>query len=398
MNKSILIPFIAIAFCSCKELYNDYQAELDEEYLVVEGMITDNPGPYYITINKALAYSNNLDLRKYKTQPEKNAIVIIKTDAGDFSLHELTNKPGTYATNAADFTGQIGNRYTLYIETQQGEIYESAPMLLAAKPDVKELFAENAERTVLDESVPGYQRFVTQQGLKLSCDIDNQNASKYLKVDMRIITTSTTNYDSVFYPSPSTPEPLFTKSITYYCWKIRARDPDPNIIATSGDTTVLQKIPLGFVVQSETYTYADTFKDYPEGLYIINEEFQMINGMITTIVHDTSRASYYLVDINAYCIDDESYEYYRNLKNQLTAYTRIFDPIPAQLTGNIKCTSNPQKSIFGIFSAASLMQQQFSVSWYGSGNVPKIKKLGEYFPVDYNGCSVGEPPGFWGSD
>ncbi len=398
MNKNILIPIIAITLCSCKELYTDYQAELHEEYLVVEGMITDGPGPYYITIYKAMAYSNKLDLRKYKTQPEKNATVIIKTDTGDIILSELANKPGTYSTNAGEFTGKVGNRYSLYIQTQQGEIYESDPMLLAAKPDIRELFAENAERTVMDESVAGYQRLVTQQGLKLSCDIDNKNASKYLKVDLRIINTSTTNYDSVFYPSPSTPEPIFSKSITYYCWRIRAQDPDPNIIATGGDTALLQKIPLGFVIKEETYTYADTVKDYPEGLYIINEYLQMINGMIITVIHDTSRASYYLVDIKAYCIDDETYEYYRNLKNQLTAYTRIFDPIPAQLTGNIKCTSNPQKSIFGIFTAASLMQQQFSVSWHGPGNIPRIKKLENYFPIEYNGCSYGEPPGFWGSD
>jgi hypothetical protein len=399
MNKSLLIPIIAFMFCSCKELYNDYQAELNEEYLVVEGMISDNPGPYYVTINKALAYSNNLDLRKYKTQPEKNAIVIVKTDAGnEYVLHELSDKPGTYATNAEDFTGQIGQKYSLYIQTPNGEIYESAPMLLAAKPDIKELFAESAERTVLDESVPGYQRFVTQQGLKLSCDIDNQNASKYIKVDLRIITTSTSTHDSIFYPSPSTPEPIFANSITYYCWSIRPRDPDPNIIATNGDTTILQKIPLGFVLRSETFTYSDTAKTYPNGLYIINDEFQMINGMITTIVHDTSRASYYLVDIKAYCIDDETYEYYRNLKNQLTAYTKIFDPIPAQLTGNMKCTSHPDKSIFGIFTAASLMQKQFSVSWYGPGNRSSIKKFDVYYPIENNGCSQGEPPGFWGSD
>src|SRR4030042_3619027 len=82
-SHRLIILAIAIGLCSCKELYDEYHAEISEEYLVGEGMISDDPGPYYITISKAIPYSNDLELYNYNPEIERNAVVKIRSDKGE---------------------------------------------------------------------------------------------------------------------------------------------------------------------------------------------------------------------------------------------------------------------------------------------------------------------------
>jgi len=110
-RRSLIILALVISLFSCKELY-DYQAETSGDYIVVEGMITDDPGPYRVTLSKAIAFSNDLRLYNFSPEKETGAMVTIKSDKGEEAiLFEEERKPGTYATRAGDLTGEVGHRY-----------------------------------------------------------------------------------------------------------------------------------------------------------------------------------------------------------------------------------------------------------------------------------------------
>jgi hypothetical protein len=409
MYRRPIILFALIAsLCSCKELY-DYQAETSGDYLVVEGMITDDAGPYTVTLSKAMAYSNDLRLYDYNSEKESEATVTIKSDKGEeVILYEEEGNPGTYATRTEDLTGEVGHKYWLCIRTQKGDEYESYPSMLSGKPDIPNLHAVAAEKKVLDESIPD-GKFVTKNGLQLSCDVDNINGADYIKIEYLTFSPHHYYIDSTFYgdtlvfiQDPIIPDtmsmPMYEKANDVYCWRMKLPEVVPNIIGTghAAPGSLLKDIPVGFVNQNASFSASDTiFSDLPEK-YVINDINKEISGgILREIILQVFFNNYYYVDVKAYAINDTVYEYYRNLKNQTTANNKIFDPVPVELVGNIHCISNPDKSVYGIFIAASVMKRQFYIRWAGMYVEPYIEKLDYYFPVKSNGCVYDEEPVFW---
>jgi len=65
------------------------------------------------------------------------------------------------------------------------------------------------------------------------------------------------------------------------------------------------------------------------------------------------------------------------------------------LVGNIHCVSNPDKSVYGIFTAASVMKRQFYIRWAGKYSEPTIENQDGYFPFKTSGCVYDEEPIFW---
>jgi hypothetical protein len=344
-----------------------------------------------------------MNLYDYRPEPETNAIVKIRSDKGeDVILYELDGQPGTYATRQEEITGETGHSYRLYIETQNGDIYESIPSVLMDKPDVPSLHATAAENTVIDESLPGGPQFITRQGMQVSCDVQGNSIANYVKIDIRTITLNFYFVDTTFieFADPELIEqgyqPLYyDKMDTFYCWSLRSADPAPNIVGTGNTASLLTGIPLGFITQNKTFASLDTFVYELDEKYYVRDIHRFYDsGIIQEVILNILYSNYYIVDVKAYAINDTIYEYYRNLKNQVTANNKIFDPIPAELKGNITCTSDPGKSIYGIFTVASVMKKQFFVKWAGNKATPVVEKLDAYFPVQSGGCAT-EPPAFW---
>jgi hypothetical protein len=115
---NLVMIFLLVLVFSCVE---KYWPELDSKYediLVVEGMITNEPGPYYIKLSLATSVEN----------PElitlRGCHVKILDDAGNSeNLSEIS--PGTYSTSATGIQGVVGRKYKIQILGPQGKNYQS---------------------------------------------------------------------------------------------------------------------------------------------------------------------------------------------------------------------------------------------------------------------------------
>jgi hypothetical protein len=386
-RRSLIILALVISLFSCKELY-DYQAETNGDYIVVEGMITDDPGPYTVTLSKAIAYSNDLRLYNFNPEKETGAIVTIKSDKGEEAiLFEDERYPGTYATRAG---------------------YESYPSLLLAGPDIPALHAVGAEKTVLDESIPNGQ-FVTKTGIQLSCDVDNINGADYVKIEYNTFSPRFNSIDSIFFGDSliNISDPYIPDTISFvmhvkhndlYCWELKSPEAVPNIIGTGNAApgSLLKDIPIGFVYKNSPFSANDTLNSVLPENYVISDLNKVISGgLLREIIQQVYYSNYYYVDVQAYAINDTIYEYYRNLKNQTMANNKIFDPVPVELVGNIHCISNPDKSVYGIFTSASVMKRMFIVQWAGIYSKPIMERLDYYYHFKRSGCILDEVPEFW---
>src|SRR6185436_563155 len=125
---------VSIAFCySCIDPFDIEFAESNAQ-LVVDGMITDSPGPYTIKIYRTKPISDQVSSVDWV---QKAQVWILDDTGNQEQLAEI--KPGNYATSVLGMQGQIGKTYTLRIQVGES-IFESAPQKMTPVGEIKNLY------------------------------------------------------------------------------------------------------------------------------------------------------------------------------------------------------------------------------------------------------------------
>jgi hypothetical protein len=133
-NCYTLIYLLLISLHSCQEVIKPNLPKGGKR-LVVEGGISNLPGPYFIKLTKtrdySFAYSDTILV-------ERGAEVIIEDNTGiSEKLTEIA--PGVYSTDSSGIKGIIGREYVLSILTRNGETYKSTAELLDEIPVIESL-------------------------------------------------------------------------------------------------------------------------------------------------------------------------------------------------------------------------------------------------------------------
>ena len=90
----------------------------------------------------------------------------------------------------------------------------------------------------------------------------------------------------------------------------------------------------------------------------------------------------WVVQLDAYSVSKEAYTYWKRLEDQRKLSGGIFDKVPAQITGNLKCTSDPSQEVLGFFMVGGLTQKRLNVDRFNGIPVEAYQKL--LFYVDFN--------------
>ncbi|HLP33104.1 MAG TPA: DUF4249 domain-containing protein [Bacteroidia bacterium] len=118
-----ILAFASVAlFSSCEEVI-DYDLDTAESKLVIDGLISDQPGPYYVKLSLTAPY-----LKNEPTARVSGALVIVKDDLNnvDTLKEEL---PGNYKTSASFPQGQVGRTYSLLV-SYKGKNYTASGKIL----------------------------------------------------------------------------------------------------------------------------------------------------------------------------------------------------------------------------------------------------------------------------
>lgn len=125
-----LVLAVAVSTTSCEKVI-DIKTNNSTPQLVVEGNISNTPGPYTIKLSTSVNYDQSNTF-----PPVQNAVVKISDDKGNSeTLKETT--AGTYQT--ATLNGTVGATYSLYIKTTDNKEYTASSTMPAVVPldDVK---------------------------------------------------------------------------------------------------------------------------------------------------------------------------------------------------------------------------------------------------------------------
>jgi len=131
MKPSAYFPIscfiLFLAFASCQKVIKVNLNNAASQY-VIEANVTDQPGPYTVTITKSVNFDQD---NTYPTVSGATVVITDNTANVTDTLKEVT--PGNYNTSV--LTGVSGHKYSLYINTASNTFTSSSTMPSAVPLD-----------------------------------------------------------------------------------------------------------------------------------------------------------------------------------------------------------------------------------------------------------------------
>jgi len=164
MKIARLIFIIWLLLDACVDPFTIKSSNAGEQ-LVVDGMITDQPGPYTVKLYTTKSLDTQLDQVNWV----KGARVSITDDAGNTeNLTEISS--GIYQTSESGIQGQVGRTYTLHVTTSQGHAYTSAAEKLLPVGEINNVYysfkqVEDPTKTDYLDTKNGFEIFVDAEVL-----------------------------------------------------------------------------------------------------------------------------------------------------------------------------------------------------------------------------------------
>ena len=329
-----LIRYIAILFLmldSCIEPFNLNVAT--RETLVVDGMISDQPGPHTVKIFKTLSLDDELNVIDWV----RGASVSIFDEQGnEMVFKEMA--PGNYQSDSL-LQGVIGKTYTLRFTTTDDAVYESKPEKLLPVGDIDTLYREFEQKE---------SPFTIEHGNSLNGFNVFLNAQVLPEQEGLVRWRWTGTFGIKTFPE------LKTKASDT---KITTMIPDPP--ACSGyrvqrGTTLLEYSGPCSCCYCWVTQYNDAVS-LSDQRFISNNK---ITGLKMAFIQANRRYLYekYYLEVEQMSVSQGVYDFWKRVAAQQTTGSNLFQTPPPPTGGNIQLISGSVPAL-GIFSASAIKKR-----------------------------------------
>lgn len=331
--------------------------------LVVDGYITNAPGPYEVKLYRSRPLGTaDLD----RLIPERFAKIWIKDDAGNFEqLTELGE--GTYQTTANGIKGVTGRKYHVVITLISGKKYESTPEEIRPVGEVKNINFEFVEGSGAGfREGDGFRIFADATGVPGLDDL----------VRLRMVAT----YKVETFPKlrrrqvegGSVPDP-------YPCSGYVNRN--SNLVQTGDCSCCVCWVNLYDEIHSitnEKYTTNDIF---------IGEDVGFVPASRRTLYDKIH------VEVQELSLTNETYLFWKLVKAQKEGVSNIFQPPSADIKGNVKAIGLDEE-VLGLFWAAGIHKKSIYIT---KKELPYIVQPIDTLvaPCQFFEYSSNQKPSFW---
>ncbi len=319
LRKLIYILFLLTGSC-----IDPYRVDVPEgqQLLTVEGLIHTGPGPHAITLTRSATYGSVFESL---IRPVTGATVVIRDTEGRITfLAEGPEGRGNYFT-PSEFQAEIGQSYTLQIQTVDGKMYTSLPERVESVPDIEGITVNTVTVPVEGETNP-------RSGVQLISEINDpadQNNFYFWRISPIVYILKTR--PDLFTPRPSPEFPdriIFPKPCCYICYRTEITGSRNLFIAQDDDFNGLTtRIPAAFI-EDDGLRFVDKLR----------------------------------VDLKQYAISQEAYRFLRLVKQQAGVNGSIFDPPPATIRGNMISLDDPEEVVLGYFMAGGESMKRIYIS------------------------------------
>lgn len=345
MKISWVIFILGLLIFGCKEEF-PIEFNSNEKIIVIEGGITNKPGPYFVRL------STTLPINQPVRVPFKGCVVTLFDDRGHSEILTET-EPGIYQTSISGIQGTIGNEYSVSVVTPENKVYQTAFEEMKPVIEIDSVYAELTEQENLDYpyGLPGLQFYIDSKPAldKESYLMWNMEETYEYEADYKLY--GLYYYGDIFYTNKSMDTIVQIVGLNYdtlfTCWKT---DPVKNIytgqLANLSDMKIKRQ-PLHFV---STETKKLTTK--------------------------------YSLFVQQYSISKDAYNFWESIRDQISDESFLYTKQPYNITGNLQNIDNPEELTFGYFTVASVTQKRI---FFGRPNTTFYFKRGYAAdPIDLN--------------
>jgi hypothetical protein len=331
--RHLLLFFCALfLLSSCETEIEDFQTQNVSSAIVVYGEISNVDGPYNVRLNYVSAYSP-YDATQFSGQPITDANVRLVDGNGKETAYYEKSKG--YYLSPAGFKGIVGEKYKLRIKLLDGKTIESNFQTINAAPELAEFSYAFKNATKVED-----MRF------PLTASIKDPKATE----DFYFVKRQDFRQFLLTCPNPP-PPPAPVPPCNCKCWQA-PQNTQPYLL----DDFLLSGKNLSLDLGQLPY---EDFNDW-------------------------------VVQLDVYSISKEAHTYWKRLEDQRKLSGGIFDKVPAQVIGNLKCTSDPTQEVLGYFMVGGLTQKRMTVDRFNGIPTDAYQKL--LFYVDFNNIRYKDIP------
>jgi hypothetical protein len=312
--KYHLIIVTIFSITMCRKPYDPPAIKANNHFLAVDGVI--NTGPFSST---SITLTRSLNLLDTVTDiPELNAHVLIQNASGAVFPLTDTGANGVYVSVPLNL--DPSQKYQLSITTSDGNKYLSDLVTPKTAPPIDSLTFQ-----IVNDPVTADQALTVYVNAH-----DPTNNTRYYRWQYIETWQHQSIYqtfwglrnDSIYFLGPG--------ESTYNCW------------STGNSKSIL----LG----SSVNLSADVISQVPIATFHQNDPKMDVR---------------YSMLVRQYPLDFEAYNYWLTIQKNSQTLGGLFDPQPAQITGNMHSITNPASPVLGYISASSVQEKRFFVGPLG---------------------------------
>jgi hypothetical protein len=373
MKRIFFICAIFIVLDSCIDPFLVDVNDTDPT-LVVEGMITDQPGPYEVK----LSYTNDVNDQLNTIPHIQDASVVLFDDHGNSEALTET-EPGVYQTSSTGIQGQVGYQYHIQITLSDNSIFESEPETLIPVGEIKDFYYEFEQK--VDASVENFSE--PANGFNIYID------SEVLPQQESMVRWRTTG----IFELRTFPE----KRIKYES-------------GPKGGIAVVADPPLcsGHKLNGKTHQVEFTGECYCCTCWVTQYDSEPIisdpkfvnNGEVKKqflrFIPASRRIFYnkYFIEVEQLSMSKKTYDFWRAVNKQRGTGSDLFQTPPPPALGNIVVVAGKQKAM-GYFAASAIKTKSLFlgrelVPYF----IPPTDTIPESCTVAYRYSTATKPP-FW---
>jgi len=355
-KRLIYLVLIVSLFVSCEEIYNP-DLKIVPGTLVVESRVTNNPKQNFVRLSKTSDFYSK-DPQEKITNARVDLVQVTGTNLRPIEtpIKSTENSPGFYEFQNVPVSGR---KYKLRIMIGQ-DIFESNLEVMPPIPTIDSLYTgfllEKSFRT--DSYGPPVEVETPVQEIYIDAPITP--ALEYYRFNWRTILQWT------YYPGSSSGPP----PPSYFGWISRYQDGLFNVAG---------------------------IKKFSSSSHLSKHPILTLPYDIDALLDSTAQLGCgWIVMLEQYGISKDANTYFENLNKQLSAEGNLFDPLLAQVYGNIHSKNDASKIILGYFNLNSYRQYRYYLNLGFSEKNKVIKhEINKYPEIPDRGYVRGIPPDFW---
>jgi hypothetical protein len=323
--------FIVVGSCVDRIEFNTPPART---LMVVDGLISTDPGPYTVTITNGFDVDEDSILY---TPVQRLAVTLHEVNGVNESFIE--SSPGVYRTKGV-IQGQTGHSYYINIKTIEGKIFESQPEMINPVGKIGEIRFEFEKRIIR-------KNFYETDNDVFNVFLDS-DAGGGSEVYVRWRFKGT--YLVVTYPQ------FFFRSTPPYT---PYKDPFPCSGYVLGEGPEGSGGVLRQVGQCTCCTcWANNFETIPQiadASLVAGNQFKNVK-IAEVSINNRTFYDKYLVEIEQMSLTKNAFDFFKLVRKQKEEASSLFQPPAAEIRGNVKALNN-NDLVIGLFWATSIATQ-----------------------------------------